>query len=258
MQEGKKARLSAIVFFIVSLAFVLLMAIDVWIFAESKSIEAPRVEPGLRNEQVVAGSIVNDLSDIDNEWVIKTNLQIQNDINALTMAETDRLYAEQQAILNQQKEYNDILTLQQQQQALQAELDRRAEEHIKEIGGVEATKGNEIQLDEGYSSSFPELSTPTPIPSLNQSISEQYSAKFVCTCAECFVQSEWADVEPGSSFIYADSVFIQPGVNVVLSQGSTDIFEVKDADGRVTGRDLLVFNVSHVEGQIYLTVSEVE
>ena len=271
MNEVRKVRPIFVVFFVFALALLTVFGVDIWLFSQSETAGEPLTRSG---SSYIAESLTEDksallaeLHKLDSDWAARSNSGIREMVDTLAATEADRLSLAQQQAEQQKKFYEEMAELRRQQAELQAELDSRAEEHIQAIGGSDITKGNEIQIDEGYLNR-PEVSaTPVPEATPDSSVLEtsyfgQFHARFVCTCAECFNSSEWPDVEPGSTYILADSEYIPAGTMVTLDQGSNGTFEVRDAAGVVTGREVIVFNANHSEAnghmQLYPKISRAE
>lgn len=275
MNEVRKVRPIFVVFFVFALALLAVLGVDIWLIGQSEAAGDPQTRSG--SSYIAEGltedksALLTELHELDYEWATQSSSEIRARTEELAATEADRLSLAQQQAEQQKKFYQEMAELRRQQEELQAEFDSRAEAHIQAIGGVDATKGNEIQLDEGYLSNettVPEVSsTPTPEATpdsveLETSYFGQFHAQFVCTCAECFIPSEWPDVQSGSSYILADPEFIPDGTMVTLDQGSSATFEVRDAAGTVTGREVIVFNANHSEAnghmQLYPKISRAE
>lgn len=73
----------------------------------------------------------------------------------------------------------------------------------------------------------------------------EFIVTLVCTCPNCFNPTLWPESKLSDSFILADPAFLAPGIQVQLTSKEFGTYSVHDADGRVTGRELILFHGSH-------------
>lgn len=192
----------------------------------------------------------------DIQWLEHTSLELENHILSLSQEEAGR---RELAIAKANARANFLqsqATLVQQQLELQQQLDERAQQDIAALGGIEATTDDVVfgtprplrPVEAIAPSETPELPVESQGPVVvDDYYFGQFKATFVCTCVSCLKSSEGGEVTVGAQYILADPEYLTPGLIVTLDNGSLEEFEVRDSDGLVTGRELLVFNANHDE-----------
>jgi len=73
----------------------------------------------------------------------------------------------------------------------------------------------------------------------------EFVVQMVCTCSNCFNPTLWPQSRLSDSFILADPAYLAPGIQVQLTSSEFGTYPVHDADGVVTGRNVILFHGSH-------------
>lgn len=256
----KKVRVTVVISVVLSVAILCIWAVCIKMSATAR--ESPLPSGGYGPSYILSGyneqasDLLQSLHTSDIQWLEATSLELESHILSLSQAEAGR---RELALAKANARVNFLqsqLALMQQQQELQQQLDERAQQDIAALGGIEATTDDVV-----FGTPRPlrpvEVSAPSETPALpietqqpvvvDDSYFGQFKATFICTCASCFKPSEWDGVTAGEHYILADPEYLPSGVTVLLDNGSQEEFEVKDSNGLLTGRELLVFNANHDE-----------
>lgn len=268
-----------------------------WLFSQKYKIEVVQLSDlATNNYQISDSGLVDSVRKLDTASIKESTNGVIEFVAKQQADEETRLVEAQERAEQQQEFYEQLAELRRQQAQLQEQLDEKALKDIESMGGIDATSGNISVRDSELVKNTPAVTddieeAPVRSGTTSDGISDdatsgqdtgehedvstevnteevtaepvyygQFRANIVCTCAACFDPEKWKVADSGDVFILADTEFIEPGTRVVLDQGISAVFEVRDANGLVTGRNVIVFDNNHSEVgggmQLYPRITE--
>lgn len=256
----KKVRVTVVISVVLSVVILCIWAACIKMSVVARELSPPSGGHGpsyiLSGYSEQASHLLQALHTSDIQWLETTSLELESHILSLSQEEAGRRELALAKANARASFLQSQAALMQQQLELQQQLDERAQQDIAALGGTDATT-DDVVFGTPRPSRPVETVLPTETPVLpvesqkpvviDDSYFGQFKATFVCTCASCFKPSEWEGVSAGEHYILADPEYLPSGVTVTLDNGSRAEFEVRDSEGLVTGRELLVFNANHDE-----------
>lgn len=241
---------------VLAVILVIELAVVLYFGKQSSAVAPATVQP---NSVPLSGSpeagdsiLLDSLNELDIAWQNTSTDEVLAYVAELEASEEGRRLLALQQLEAAQRAAEERRQRLEELRDLQEQLDAQNQASIIADGGIDLTT-DEVLIIPGTpppTTASPVLEpTPTPTPDIDDGYLGEFIARIVCTCASCYSESESNGVDVGETCVLVDPAYIEPGVSVTMSIGVSGELPVRDGNGIVSGRNIIVYTDNHTESE---------